>query len=104
MPTKPRRVRKQWLIGAPDYVYDCLDNGGKTADRYTILFGGWLFDALENSYPALGLSDDCDRPNGYSQWTMVKHYNKSVYGKRIHWKDLPTNVRKHIELRAMADG
>ena len=43
-PYKPRRAGKRWLEEAPEYILDVFDNKGKTADRYTVLFGGSMLD------------------------------------------------------------
>lgn len=39
MQYQPKRASKRWTESAPAYVLACYDNGGKTCDRYTVLFG-----------------------------------------------------------------
>lgn len=72
IPYKPRRANKRWLEEAPEYVLDVFDNKGKSADRYTVLFGGSLFDPRmlrERKVHYLGMSDDPTHPwFGVSMW------------------------------------
>lgn len=75
------------------------DNGGETADRYTIIPDD------PNTYPgfflkrvmALNLSDLCDHPAGVSQWGPV--VEGPNLGRRIHFDDLPERVRAHAQRR-----
>jgi len=66
-----------------------FDNGGATFDRYTIIF--------EDRPDALGLSGNCDSPQGFSQFGVA--IEGRHLGKRISFKDLPENVRLHIYQR-----
>lgn len=77
---RPRRSAARWLEGAPDYVIACYDNGGRSADRYTVLFGGDLWSpdyARMNAeagmdprlVPCLLMSDAPMSPQGVSIWT-----------------------------------
>lgn len=65
------------------------DNGGQTFDRYTIIF-------KEHS-EALGLSDNCDRPQGFSQFGVA--IEGRHLGRQISSADLPENVRNHVHNR-----
>ncbi len=74
------------------------DNGGKTADRYTV-----MFDEIDHyvggtpMYLCLGLSSNPDSPMGYSQWCTGmpgKHL-----GKKVTLKSLPKKIQDHIERR-----
>lgn len=76
-----------------------FDNGGATIDRYTVVdtttgagegYGG-------TGYYALGLSEDCDRPDGFAQTCDV--YITPRLGKEIKLNDLPDNVRTYIRQR-----
>ena len=65
------------------------DNGGQTFDRYTIVF--------ERHPAALGLSDNCHSPQGFSQFGVaVEGWH---LGKEMPFADLPENVRRHIRER-----
>jgi len=81
---KPRKVRCVW------------DNGGKSFDRYTII----LRRAWITVYPleaAFGLSDNPDKPDGFSQCCEV--IDGPHLGKPIAWMDLPENIQKHVVKR-----
>lgn len=103
MTYKPRRTRSRWLDGAPEYVIDVFDNKGKTADRYTVIFGGSL--ATDDVVQYLGLSDNPHSPQGVSMWGAITPHQLSGYrratGKeRIRWWDLPDHIRAHVINRA----
>lgn len=74
------------------------DNGGKTWDRYTVIIEGWHFG---KSCEALGLSDNCDSPQGFSQFGDV--YEGKHLGKVISFDNLPDNVQNHIIKRLRLD-
>lgn len=107
----PRRAnKKRWLQDAPEYVLDCFDNGGKTADRYTIMFTGSLLirhpeysvEFKHTFIPYLGLSDNPTHPQGFSQWGELKAADAIGYregvrrNERVRWLDLPEHIRQHI--------
>lgn len=104
-----RRAPKRFLEGAPDYVLDIFDNRGKTADRYTIIFGERFADYFSDvgwqiSY--LGLGDD-QGPQGISMWGAltlfgVQYYRNHDRRFRTPWLSLPEHVRKHVVDRAEA--
>lgn len=69
------------------------DNGGKTVDRYTIVFRG--------EQMVLGVSDDPTGYMGFSNWgdaVIGRHL-----GKKIQFDDLPEDVKIHIEARIHND-
>lgn len=65
-------------------ILKIYDNGGKTWDRYTVL----------TNHGALGLSENPNSSQGFSQWGEAIDGNH--LGKRINLVDLPGNVQKHI--------
>ena len=65
------------------------DNGGQSFDRYTIIF--------ESHGDALGLSDNCDNPQGFSQFGVAVEGRH--LGREISLAGLPENVRRHIRER-----
>ena len=80
-------------------IYKIYDNNGKTWDRYTVLTEP---DPLKPtlgkpSYDALGLSDNCDEPGGFGQWSEA--FDGDHLGKEISFDDLPENVQDHIAER-----
>lgn len=103
MQYRPRRSSKRWTEDAPEYVLACYDNGGKSIDRYTVLFGGSLFDErllAQRKVFCLAMSGAPTHPQGFSQWGEMKAYDRAACGKHIRWLDLPEHVRKHVIARA----
>lgn len=106
----PRRASlKRWLDQAPPYSLDVFDNKGITADRYTVFFTGPEFlngaEYKDTWIPYLGLSGAPLHPQGISMWNEMPAHDTAAlryaWGKqRIHWLDLPENVRKHVVARA----
>jgi len=72
-------------------IYKIYDNGGKTFDRYTILTEPYHFG---KSCEALGLSDNPESPQGFSQWGDA--YEGDHLGKEIRLEKLPENIQNHI--------
>lgn len=101
MKYQPKRSRKQWTENAPDYVLACYDNGGKTVDRYTVLFGAPLWsEDMGRNVPYLAMSGAPTHPQGFSQWGEMPAHNRQACGKHIKWNDLPENIRAHVKARA----
>ena len=106
---RPRRSPKKWLVGAPDYVTGCYDNGGKGAMRYTVTFGGWLWSA-EYAYtnwqsgldphltPCLRMSADL---TVVTWWDCIR---TRWIGTKISWADLPPRIRQHVRDRVAQIG
>ena len=105
---RPRRAGKRWLEGAPHEVLDVFDNGGKTADRYTVFFVFFGEPMLifpppgENVYtPYLGMSENPSHPQGVGMWGELRAYEVADYRykhgrERIRWADLPDAVRECV--------
>ena len=109
---KPRRAGKRWLESAPPYILDVLDNGGKTADRYTVLFTGDLLMSDGTCggtlVPYLAMSDAPAHPQGVSIWGELTAYDASSFRyrrghDRVRWLDLPGNIRAHVVARATGE-
>lgn len=101
---RPRRAGKRWLEHAPEYVLDVFDNKGKTADRYTVLFGGTLLDPQllkERKVHFLGMSEHPTHPQGVSMWGECPASWRPSR-QRIRWADLPESIRKHVIERVEA--
>ena len=99
---QPKRSTQRWLKGAPDYILACYDNGGKTIDRYAILFGGKLWHPeMGRNVQILFLGDNIG-PQGVSMWGEAPASYRT-YGKKIRWADLPKKLKKHIQNRANDD-
>lgn len=75
----------------------CYDNGGKTADRYTVIF----MDSPErqpNTFTCLGMSEHPCHPQGFGQHSMAtpgRHL-----GRRIVFENLPLDCRRLVERSA----
>jgi hypothetical protein len=93
---KPKRANKRWQEGAPEYVLDCFDNKGQTADRYTVLLGGSQWDPKMGRYvECLNMSDAPTHPQGVS---MCGTFDAAVRPshRRVRWLDLPEHIRQHV--------
>ena len=101
MAYKPKRARAQFSKDAPTYVLACYDNGGKTADRYTVIFGAPIWSAsMGRDVPYLGMSEAPEHPQGFSQWGEMPSANRAACGRHIAWNDLPVHIRLHVKARA----
>lgn len=77
-----------------------FDNGGKTIDRYTVVFNErqeptkeWIYLGVSGCHATYGIA--------FSQWGLtdlpIKDWKRM--GKRISFGDLPDLVRLHISQR-----
>ena len=81
--------------------YLAYDNGGKTADRYTIVPTGPEWPSRPGTHgplhDALGCSEDPTSPQGFSQWgeaVLGAHL-----GASIGFDSLPAHVQAHARTR-----
>lgn len=107
----PRRAAARWLGAAPAYVLDVWDNGGRTADRFTVfLFGdGWGVRGRgpgDTRVPYLAMSTDPTSPQGFSQFGEISAHDRAGFAferrggnRRISWADLPDHIREHVRNR-----
>lgn len=102
---RPRRASQRWVEGAPEYVLSCHDSGGKTADRFTVYFGGTMYEeVMGRNVHYLAMSINPTFPLGFSQWGEASAACREASGKKIRWMDLPENIRNHVIHRATAEG
>ena len=83
--------RNSQLYGAEVRIYD---NGGTTVDRYTILpprYAG-KFRERNGLWLCIGSSDNPFYPQGFGMWVTADP--GPHLGKRIHWRDLPPDVKR----------
>lgn len=72
-----------------------FDNGGKTIDRYTV-----IFDSVNDCYH---LSHDANSPIGVAMWdsdyspNFNEKKDRELYGKEIKIDDLPSGARAFVE-------
>lgn len=90
IPEKPKEIKSIW------------DNGGKTADRFTVILKSHYSSDNKNTFDALGLSENPTNPSmGFSQFTEATPGEH--LGKKIQWHDLPIEVIRHIAIRLQKD-
>lgn len=85
---------KQYINGHPIKVYD---NGGKTQDRYTVIFLDQIERLQHNGtvYACLGMDKTPFYPQGFCQHSSAvtgKHL-----GKRINFVDLPADCQTAVK-------
>lgn len=82
-----KRTKAAYSAKSKARIYD---NGGKTADRYTILYGDACY----------GMSADPKSPQGFNQYcgdaSKVVETGNEALGKRVKFQDLPEIVREAI--------
>lgn len=101
MAYRPRRSSARWSESAPEYVLACYDNGGSTADRYTVMLGGSLWSAdMGRTVFYLAMSGAPTHPQGFSQWGEMPAANRTGFGRHVRWLDLPDHIRAHVAARA----
>jgi hypothetical protein len=80
--------------GIPRYVR-CYDNGGETADRYTV-----VYTRIKGPSQYLGMSAEPFHPQGIGQHgeadRPIDRPTSSHLGKRIPFKTLPPDCRKAV--------
>jgi hypothetical protein len=105
-----KRIESLLPGGVPRYVR-CYDNGGKTVDRYTVVFAGRHAAArIYRVFPYLGMSSQPFHPQGFGQhgetrdkpcdvdrWGFPPAMGRTGHlGKRIPFADLPDDCRKLV--------
>lgn len=81
---------------APLRIIGVYDNGGKTADRYTVVFNETEYGPKGVvMYQCVSASRDCHMPNGVF---YAGYYSSSVetLGKKIKFSDLPETVQNCV--------
>lgn len=82
------------LPGSRSLVTAVFDNGGESADRYTVIFDHGRF--------YLAMSGAPDYPLGFSQ-TGESAVPSPAIGKRIEFGDLPPDIQEHVIARWQDD-
>lgn len=94
-------LRKEALMpnGVPRYVR-CYDNGGETADRYTVCFTGRYTHKTNGGFWYVGMSSEPFHPQGFGQHgDSLKPIDRPAYshlGKRIKFESLPDDCKKLV--------
>lgn len=88
-----KQKRKESLVpnGTPKYIR-CYDNGGASADRYTVVFTGNYTHKTSGEHCYLGMSGNPFHPLGIGQHgfsrTQIDKPAYSHLGKKIKFEDL----------------
>src|SRR6266404_5211679 len=107
------KTRKQSLMpnGVPRYIR-CYDNGGKTMDRYTVVYTGnyrgrcgtefekcWYQHRCMSAFPfhpqGIGMSGESQDQIDINKWGFAPAVGrKNHLGKRIPFSELPVDCQK----------
>lgn len=111
--TLQARIARLMPAGVPRYVR-CYDNGGESADRYTVCFTGRAgcvrAPGYAPEYCYRAMSADPFAPQGFGMWGSTKGQhcdtNRAGWappigrscrlGKRIRFEDLPEDCRRLV--------
>lgn len=102
------RTQKLIQDGEPKYIR-CYDNGGESADRYTVVFTGRYRKNTGNEFVYRGMSTHPCHPQGVGQWGSSQAQidankwgfappigRKNHLGTRISFDNLPEDCRRLI--------
>jgi hypothetical protein len=82
--------------GTPRYIH-CYDNGGKTTDRYTVVYTRIYGKIAGVGCWYIGMSADPTSPQGFGQHgESVRPIDRPKYshlGKKIKFSDLPADCQ-----------
>jgi hypothetical protein len=91
--------RKNRLMpgGVPKWIR-AFDNGGKTFDRYTVVFTHAHSFGLQGYTVGLGMSERPFHPQGFGQHFEYKrqNYDGRSGGQRIKFEDLPDDCKRLV--------
>ena len=71
----------------------CYDNGGKTFDRYTVVYMSFLDS--RNNYSCVGMSEHPFHAQGFGQHSSAKPGRH--LGRRINFEELPPDCQKLVK-------
>ena len=94
-----KMTRKERLMpnGIPKWIR-CYDNGGKTFDRYTVIFTHAHSFGMMGRTVGVGMSEHPFHPQGFGQHFDYNNldYNGRSGGKKISFTDLPPDCQKLV--------
>lgn len=86
-------------FGRPRYIR-CYDNGGKTFDRFTVVYTGRYRHKTGGSFLYVGMSEHPFHPQGFGQHgeshTQIDYPSGTHLGKRIPFTALPPDCQKLV--------
>lgn len=91
------RNEKLMPNGVPKWIR-CFDNGGKTWDRYTVVFTHAHSFGLKGYTVGVGMSQNPFHPQGFGQHFEYRNtdYNGRSGGKRISFEELPVDCQRLV--------
>ena len=93
------RLNRLFPNGKPKYVR-CYDNGGKTQDRYTVVFTGHYTHKTGRQHIYLGMSENPFHPLGIGahgeNHAQIDYPVYSHLGKKIKFDNLPDECKKCV--------
>lgn len=103
-----KRTERLMPAGVPRWIR-CYDNGGESADRYTVCFTGKA-GAADGEYCYRAMSESPCQPQGIGLWGASKNHHCDVnkwgfapaigrkchLGRRIPFNDLPEDCRRLV--------
>lgn len=97
MPTKDKNRKSKFMPdGIPKHIR-LYDNGGKTVDRYTVIYSGRWKDRAPGRTYGRGMSSNPYHPQGFGQWFdypgIIDSPKYSHIGKKIAFDDLPPRAK-----------
>lgn len=85
------------LVNGKRKVCRIFDNGGATADRYTVAFKGYRVERDGMVYPYLACNENPFSPLGFGQHGESRDFLTGKHlGKRVAFDLLPDQVQKFI--------
>ena len=94
---QPKKSTARWLEGAPAPVLACYDNGGRSIDRYTVLYGAPLWSPdMGRNVPYRAMSEYPRHPQGVGQWGEMPAYNRGALGRKIAFSALPVQCQNVV--------
>lgn len=97
MKYQPKRSSLRWLEGAPAHVLACYDNGGRSFDRYTVLYGAPLWDeSMGRTVPYVAMNAAPFHPQGFGQHGEMCSSDRAVLGRKVRFLDLPSDCQKLV--------
>lgn len=94
---QPKRSSKRWLEGAPPALLAVYDNGGKSADRYTALYGAPLWEpSFGHMVPCRFMSQHPSHPQGIGLFGEHPANDRAALGRKVTFKSLPAEVQRCI--------
>jgi len=94
---KAERIEKLMPNGTPKWIR-VFDNGGKTFDRYTVVYTHSQSFGLKGYTVGVGMSENPFHPQGFGQHFEYKSqdYNGKSGGKKITFQELPADCQKLV--------